>query len=234
MADITNPLIGGMFDSTSVVETPGGFPRGNKAVDSDFFAKMISSFYSDGVLYGDSFAVAEAGGMNISVSPGIAWAKGRMALMEDTYTAALSAGKQYDAVIRLNSVLGEFELIITDEIASLPVRSASTHDLIIAEINIPAGTTSITAQMISDTRSDNNKCGFVKNAVDALGVAHISEDSEKLGGSLPSTYMKKEGGTMTGALYAAADATGSSLVRNISYGETLPSSLANGEIFILV
>lgn len=33
MAEITLPVYGGMFDSTEVVETVGGFPRGDKAVD---------------------------------------------------------------------------------------------------------------------------------------------------------------------------------------------------------
>ncbi len=42
MAIISAPVYGGMFDSTSVEETVGGFPRGNKAVDSAFFAKLIS------------------------------------------------------------------------------------------------------------------------------------------------------------------------------------------------
>ena len=33
MADISTAIYGGMFDSTSVVETINGFPRGDKAVD---------------------------------------------------------------------------------------------------------------------------------------------------------------------------------------------------------
>ena len=41
---------GGMFDSTSVVETVDGFPRGDKAVDAAFFARMMRCFYRDGVV----------------------------------------------------------------------------------------------------------------------------------------------------------------------------------------
>ena len=37
---------------------------------------------------------------------------------------------------------------------------------------------------------------------------------------------------MTGTLRAASDTTGASMVRNISYGTTVPTTLADGELFI--
>ena len=72
MADISIPVFGGMFDSTTVVDTVNGFPRGDKAVDASFFAKMISSFYSDGVLSGGDYAqngfrIVPAGGLAVTV-----------------------------------------------------------------------------------------------------------------------------------------------------------------------
>ena len=234
MADIINHIDGGMFDSTEIVETPGGFPRGNKAVDSAFFAKMISSFYSDGVLYGDSFAVTPAGGLSVTVNEGIAWAHGYMAWMSTPYTAVLTAGATYYAVVRLNVTLGEFSLIITDQTSSLPTRTSSVCDLIVAEITVPAGASSISSAMINDSRADRQKCGFVRNAIDALSVAAHSEDSDSLGGEEAAAYVKKSGARMTGALYASADSSGTSLVRNISYGTTVPQSLQSGEIFILI
>ena len=52
---------GGMFDSTSVVETVDGFPRGDKAVDAAFFARMLRCFYRDGVLRRGILAAAGLG-----------------------------------------------------------------------------------------------------------------------------------------------------------------------------
>jgi len=49
MAEIIIPVNGGMFDSTRIIETVEGFPRGDKAVNAEFFAKMISCFYKDGM-----------------------------------------------------------------------------------------------------------------------------------------------------------------------------------------
>lgn len=51
---------------------------------------------------------------------------------------------------------------------------------------------------------------------------------------LANAALPKSGGTMTGALVAASNNTGASVVRNISYGTELPSNLAEGEIFILL
>ena len=234
MSDIINPIVGGMFDSTEVVETPGGFPRGNKAVDSAFFAKMISSFYADGVLRDGGYSVEPAGGMTVTVTPGVAWAHGYMALSEDDTTVTLQAGKTYAVLIRLNSLLGEFNLIVTESLTGLPTRTSTICDLILAEITVPSGVSSVTSAMITDTRADTEKCGYVRNAIDELGEALHSEDSDKLGNSPAADFVKKTGAVMTGELHAAADTTGVSLVRNISYGSSVPASLASGEVFILV
>lgn len=234
MADIINSVKGGMFDSTSVVETPGGFPRGNKAVDSAFFAKMISSFYADGVLRDGGYAVTPGGGMSVSVSGGVAWIHGYMAWLEDSVTSTLEAGKSYAVLIRLNIPAGEFKLIITENTADLPTKGEAIIDLVIAEISTPSGTTAITAAMITDTRADKTKCGYVSNAVDGLGEALHTVNSDRLGNTPAAGYLMKSGGMMTGPLVASAENTGASVVRNISYGTQVPATLADGEIFIQI
>lgn len=234
MADIITSVKGGMFDSTEVVETPGGFPRGNKAVDSAFFAKMISSLYADGVLHDGGYAVSPAGGMKITVSSGVAWIRGYMAWLDENTTITLTAGGSYAVLLRLNIPAGTFSLIITESTEALPVRTDSVTDMIIAEVSIPAGCAEITTGMITDTRADNEKCGYVSNSVDGLGEALHAANSDKLGSSPASDYLKKSGGTMTGTLVASAESSGASVVRNISYGTSVPASLADGEIFIRI
>ena len=236
MADIINPINGGMFDSTEVVETVSGFPKGNKAVDSAFFAKMISSFYKNGVLHDGGYAVtpSESGGLNVTVKNGVAWIKGYMAWLGEDTEVELEAGKDYAALIRLNIPAGEFKLIVTENTALIPIRTDSISDLIIAEISVPAGADEITASMITDTRGDQEKCGYVSNAVDGLGEALHSVDSDKLGGSDASDYLKKSGGILTGTLKAASGSGEAARVRNISYGTVVPSTLAEGEIFIQI
>ena len=234
MADITSQINGGMFDSTEITETPGGFPRGNKAVSSDFFAKMISSFYADGVLSGDGFSVTPAGGMDVTVHGGIAWARGYMAFMDDDRDVTLSAGKSYAVLVRLNTALGEFSLVVTESVSSLPTRTESVCDLVVAEIIVPSGTLSVTDAMITDTRAATDKCGFVRNAIDALGEALHAGNADRLGGEEADAYLKRSGGRMTGVIFAASAQNPTPSVRNISYGTQVPATLPNGDVFILV
>ena len=239
MADIVLPVFGGMFDSTTVVETVNGFPRGDKAVDSSFFAKMISSFYSDGILAGgeygqNGFRISPADGMTISVGAGIAWIRGYMAWMKEPQTMVLSAGHTYTVVLRLNTASGEFTLMAAEDASSLPVDSELIRDLVLAEIRIPANQTVITSGMIDDTRADIDRCGFVTCTIDALQTVPFAEDAGSLGGMRENEFLRKAGGTMTGQLTAAREVTGVSAVRNIAYGTTLPDILEEGEIFILL
>lgn len=231
MTDISSPVYGGMFDSTEVVETVGGFPRGNKAVDSAFFAKMIACFYRNGIWGEDSFEAAPGGGMNLTVSPGIAWIRGYMAWQKTAVTLTLSPGTSGSLVLRLNTAAGEFTL---EMISGEPEDGASLCDLVLAEITVPAGASAVTAGMIRDTRSDRAKCGLVTSAVDALETVETAQNAVMLGGTPAADYLKATGGVMRGGLRASPDATGQSVVRNIGYGTVMPDSLAEGELFVLI
>lgn len=231
MAELVLPVYGGMFDSTEVVETVGGFPRGDKAVDSAFFAKMIECFYSDGVFGEDSFKVTSAGGFTVRVSSGIAWLRGYMAWQKSSELLILAAGAVYSIVLRLNTAAGEFSLVATDGAIT---NNDSIREIVLAEINIPSSASAVTAEMITDTRGDKNKCGFVTSTIDALETVKKAEDANMLGGTAAGDYLLRTGGTMAGSLYAASDATGKQTVRNIGYGTQLPSTLADGELFVLL
>lgn len=221
-----------MFDSTEVVETVGGFPRGNKAVDSEFFAKMISCFFSDGVL-SDSFRVSAAGGMQITVDPGIAWIKGYMAWQKKGETLTLSPGLNYTVALRLNRSAGEFSLVLADGTYERELGD-EVYDLVLATVGTPSAATSVREADIRDTRGERELCGIVTSTVDALRAVETAENANNLGGSPAADFVKKSGGEMTGELRAASESAGKCVVRNIGYGTTLPESLADGELFVLI
>ncbi len=229
MADISKAVYGGMFDSTSVAETVNGFPRGNKAVDSAFFAKMIECFYRDGVL-GDSFGISAGGGMTVTVGTGIAWIRGYMAWQKEAVSLTLTPGT-WNILLRLNLAVGEFTVIATESGA---VNTDLMRDLVLGKVVIPAGSTAVTASMISDTRGDRAKCGIVTSTVDALEAVETAQNAYMLGGVSSDSYLKRSGGVMTGSLTAAKDSTGKMTVRNIGYGTSLPDTLADGDLFILL
>lgn len=240
MSDISYPVLGGMFDSTTVVDTVNGFPRGDKAVDSSFFAKMISSFYSNGVLAAvgtegnNGLKATPSSGMTLSVSPGVAWIRGYMAWLQTEKSFALTAGHTYSIVLRLSTASGGFDLIATEEQSGLPTDTELIRDLVLAEVTIPGSATELTESMIVDTRGDRAMCGFVTCTVDALQTVPFATDAGSVGGVPETAFMRKSGGTMTGKLTAAPERTGVSAVRNIAYGTTLPDVLNEGEIFILL
>ncbi|MBQ2726967.1 MAG: hypothetical protein IJF78_14790 [Clostridia bacterium] len=229
MADISTAVCGGMFDSTSVEETVNGFPRGNKAVDAAFFAKMIESFYRDGVL-GDSFGITPAGGMAVTVGAGIGWIRGYMAWLKENLTLTLTPGS-WKILLRLNLAVGEFTVTATEGDA---VNTELIRDLVLGEITLPANVSEITAAMIADTRTDRVKCGIVTSTVDALSAVETAQNANSLGGVPADGYLKRSGGIMTGSLTAAKDNTGKLTVRNIGYGSELPDTLADGDLFILL
>ncbi|MBE6568901.1 MAG: hypothetical protein E7658_01615 [Ruminococcaceae bacterium] len=227
---------GGMFDSTSVVETVDGFPRGNKAVDAAFFAQMMRCFYADGIIRpGDgAFAVSPGNGTSLQVSPGCAWILGHMAWLKEAATLPLSPDHTYTVCLRLHPAAGYFTLESVEDDTSLPRRDGEAWDLVLAKVTLAADAGAVTEAMITDTRMDKTLCGPVVGAADSLDNVSYAISSGAVGGLTADDLLPKSGGVMTGILQAANDTTGASAVRNIRYGYTLPDSLAEGEIFLLL
>ena len=160
----TKNVVGGPFESSSVVETVNGFPRGDKAVDAAFIASMVSCFISDGIFPNpaDSFKVSPGDGLTVSVSPGYAWAKGYMARLDEALSFDVTPGYQYTVFLRQNISSGESSVMLFQGTAAgLPVRSKYVHDLILAEVTVTSAADAVTSGMILDKRSDSEVCGYI-------------------------------------------------------------------------
>lgn len=169
MAIISMTVInGGPFNSTSVVETVNGFPRGDKAVDAAFLASMFSSFISDGVCPSSDSAlrVQTSSDLSVCVSPGIIWAKGYMAKLDSPVTLDLSAGHNFTVFLRLNLSQGNWSLgVYMDDSGWIPVRTDVVHDMVLGIVTVPSDASEVTSSMISDKRSDASVCGFAGNVL---------------------------------------------------------------------
>ena len=219
---------GGMFDSTSVVETVDGFPRGDKAVDAAFFARMLACFYRDGVLRPDTGSLAVVPGtvgVSVTVQPGIAWIGGRMAYLDEAASFTLAAGKTYAVTLRLDLDLRAFFLVAEEEDGTA---------LLLARVQVSAGETAVTAAMITDKRMDEAVCGAVDSLMAGLQSVAYAANSGAVGGLTAEGLVPRSGCTMTGVLRCGNESAGASAVRNIRYGTTLPADLADGEIFLLL
>ena len=233
MAEIKVSVYGGMFDSTSVESTESGFPKGNKAVDSEFFAKLLSVFYKNGIVSESSFKVVPKSGMSVTVTGGIAFVNGYMAWQKEDITVAVPGAGGYAVLLRLDTENGEFNLVCDDSFSAV-TRDGNIYELLLATLSVPTGSGSVTESMITDKRSDTENCGYVTSAVDALSRVDTAENALNLGGSAADAYLKKSGGTMTGAIHAAPEGTGIGVVRNIAFGTSVPETLADGEMFVLI
>lgn len=227
---------GGMFDSTSIVETVDGFPRGDKAVDAAFFARMMRCFYSDGVLKPSDggFSVSPGSGVSVTVSPGVAWIGGRMAYLDESVVFTLDVGKSYAITLRLDLTLRQFSIEMAEDVGTAPVRSETVTELLLAKVIVPENASTVTVDMIQDKRMDDTVCGAVDSVMAALQSVAYAANSGAVGGLTADELVPRAGCVMTGVLRCGNETAGASAVRNIRYGKTLPEHLAEGEIFLLL
>lgn len=171
----------GLFDSTEIVETIDGYPRGNRAETADFFAKYFSNFISNGVFANPStnFKVMAQSGLTVVVRPGVCFINGYMAwdTAEETHTFA-AASEQQDWYFVQRMYLPDGTITKTwvqdNTGTTLPVRTATTYDLVLAMVRLPAGASNITDSMITDYRYDNSRCGIVHAAVDHIDTTELA------------------------------------------------------------
>lgn len=176
----------GLFDSTEIVETIDGYPRGNRAETADFFAKYFSNFISNGVFANPStnFKVMAQSGLTVVVRPGVCFINGYMAwdTAEETHTFA-AASEQQDWYFVQRMYLPDGTITKTwvqdNSGTTLPVRTATTYDLVLAMVRLPAGASNITDSMITDYRYDNSRCGIVHAAVDHIDTTELATQLNK-------------------------------------------------------
>ena len=162
--------VSGFFDSTKIIDTVEGFPRGDKAVDAEFLADFVATFFSDGVAknYKDGFAVTTDGASAgvVTVGAGACLIRGRYALDKGPETLDLGFSEGDRTVIiaqRLDITTAPNAAIAKTVITTLtdaPVNTATVQDIWLAKVTIPGGTVNITQAMITDLRGSAN-CPWV-------------------------------------------------------------------------
>lgn len=162
MALVSTGQISGFFDSTKVIDTVEGFPRGDKAVDAGFVADFVSTFFSDGVArdYGDAFRVTADGasGGVVSVGSGRCLIRGRFAYDGSPETLDLGFSESDRTVIiaqRLDvttAVNAAIKKTVITAVTDVPVSTNTVQDIWLARVVIPGGTVNITQAMITDLR----------------------------------------------------------------------------------
>lgn len=166
------------------------YPENGITYDADdasgYLATRLSGVYSAE----EDFSVTAQGGLSVQVSAGQAWVrparfKGRSIIMEQPTTLPLTAADAVRSridrvVLRYDAAAKKTSLQVLDGTpdSAAPAAPAITrteliYDLCLAEIKRPAGSTSVTADDIYDTRADETVCGVMRDGVHGIPAATL-------------------------------------------------------------
>jgi len=154
----------------------------DRVYDASDVAGFLKKFFTNGI-FNNSLGVSANDNMTISVATGNANINGYG--YENTESLILDIDEADNELSRIDSVIIRLDLtnrqittqILEGQYATTPsqpsiTRNNSIYDLRLANISVPAGTTRITADMITDTRFGSD-CGNVTQAVLELDTSDI-------------------------------------------------------------
>lgn len=217
------------------------YPENGITYDADdasgYLATRLSGVYSAE----EDFSVTAQGGLSVQVSAGQAWVrparfKGRSIIMEQPTTVVLTEADPVRSridrvVLRYDAAAKKTRLQVLDGTpdSAAPAAPAITrteliYDLCLAEIKRPAGSTSVTAADIYDTRADETVCGVMRDGVTGIPAAtlikKLRDEIDKVDNG--SFYDKTETDALLNALQKQVD-------RKISSATSITAS-GNGYI----
>lgn len=157
----------------------------DRVYNARHWADYFFPLFKTGVFNGDLQVVA-TGGMKVKIKKGYAWIDGYVYhLTEDMEleleTASGNMNRSDIIVARLdltNRYIRSFVVTGTYYSATTtppaPTVTSTVHEIQLAEINVPTGTTEITQELIKDTRANEQLCGWVMGAVQQITLEQLT------------------------------------------------------------
>ncbi|SDX42280.1 hypothetical protein [Eubacterium barkeri] len=174
--------------TSNAIQKDDGTIQYDRAVNAEEIRMMVGSIIGNGVLASSSsnLKVHKSNGSNmkVAVKPGLAWINGAFYYNEASKEFTLDTGDGVNpridtVVLRLSLTNRAINVLITkgtpseSPSAETPTRNTDTHDLVLAQIYIPKGATSISESNITDMRFDKNQCGIVTGAIDQIDTTDL-------------------------------------------------------------
>lgn len=168
---------------TSHAETTDGVTTYDRALTASQMRAMNKALIGSGVYANPAttLKVSATSGMTVSVAAGKAWVEGAYYELDEamtfTVTTASGTNKRIDTlVLRFDDsdATRAINLVLVTGTAdayaapTAPVREGTTYDIVLAQITVAKGVTSITAADIKDTRFDNDLCGQVTGVLNQI------------------------------------------------------------------
>ena len=166
------------------------YPENGITYDADDASGYLATRQSGVYSAEEDFSVTAQGGLSVQVSAGQAWVrparfKGRSIIMEQPTTVVLTEADPVRSridrvVLRYDAAAKKTRLQVLDgtpdsaaPAAPAISRTELVYDLCLAEIRRPAGSTSVTAADITDTRADETVCGVMRDGVTGIPTAQL-------------------------------------------------------------
>ena len=166
------------------------YPENGITYDADDASGYLATRQSGVYSAEEDFAVSISGELSLTVSAGQAWVrpsrfKGRSIIMEQPTTLAMTAADPVRTridrvVLRYDAAARQTRLQVLEgtpdsasPAAPAITRTALVYDLCLAEITRPAGSTAITAANLTDTRTDEDVCGVMRDGVTGIPTAQL-------------------------------------------------------------
>lgn len=201
---------------------------------AEFFASLIGNGVTAAIE--NAFKVVPGSGMDISVSAGFAWINGFWSKNDSPFSltvpAAPSSGYRKDLVV-LRFSRSDRSIVPTlikgsassSSPASMPEYSRTTdqYDLVLASIDLSAGSSSVTAAMITDLRSDTTYCGIVNTFASILIPTGSIQTNQLSDGAVTPQKLNLSAGPIT-------------LTKNVHYFDSesdLPSPGNAGRVYFV-
>ena len=200
------------------------YPENGITYDADdasgYLATRLSGVYSAE----EDFAVTAQGGLSVQVSAGQAWVrparfKGRSIIMEQPTTVVLTEADPVRSridrvVLRYDAAAKKTRLQVLEGVpnsagpaAPAITRTELVYDLCLAEIRRPAGSTSVTAADIYDTRADETVCGVMRDGVAGIPTGTLVQQFRAVIDALKGEAADKLGYYPVGSIYQSTDPT---------------------------
>lgn len=156
----------------------------DRTYDADSFAEWLRKFFTTGVFNGEMQVTPDTG-MAVSVSPGYANLNGKVRFFDAAQSFTLDpASGTYPRIDTIVVRSDSTNRVITTEyvkgaysgnnpVPTAPVRTAGIYEIVLAQIYVGAGITAIIADDITDTRPDDDLCGWVTSTVESVPVDQI-------------------------------------------------------------
>lgn len=150
------------------------------------FAKYFSLFVGNGVFVSptNQLKVLAVSGMNVKLLPGFAFINGYWYNNDDDISivvqANTSGSNRTDSIVLRYSNVDRTISYLYNQGSTALVRNASYYDICVAQITVPTNAEAIFDSNITDTRSDENVCGFVKGLIDVVSTDDLFAQFESM------------------------------------------------------